>query len=57
MADTEIKIRVWGLAQGRRSTEGAARGAFTWREYKTEAFPRNDWIEIIKIENLTAGRG
>jgi hypothetical protein len=48
-----MKIRVWGLAIGVRSTEGAARGALTWREYPTEFFPQNDWIKIIKVEKLT----
>jgi hypothetical protein len=52
-----MKIRVWGLAAGRRSTEGAARGAFTWREYETESFPRNDWLEVIKIERLKTEKG
>ena len=47
-----MKIRVWGLASGWRSTEGAARGAFTWREYKTESFPREDWLEVLKVEKL-----
>jgi hypothetical protein len=47
-----MKIRVWGLAQGWRSTAGAARGAFTWREYETESFPREDWIQIVIIEKL-----
>lgn len=47
-----MKIRVWGLAAGMRSTEGAASGVFTWREYDTESFPQCDWIKVIKIERL-----
>ena len=52
MPREEVKIRVWGLAWGRRSTEGAAPGAFTWREYETESFPKEDWQQIIIIEKL-----
>ncbi len=55
MPKPEPKIRVWGLAWGRRSTEGAAPGAFTWQEYETEEFPREDWKEIIMIERLKVG--
>lgn len=45
-----MKIIVWGLAACIGSTKDAARGAFTWREYKTEDFPRRDWLEVLKIE-------
>ena len=45
------KYRVWGLASGRGSTKGAARGAFTCREYEGE-IPRQDWLEIICAEKL-----
>ena len=45
-----MKIIVWGLAAGTRSTRDAASGAFTWREYKTENFPRRDWLKIFIIE-------
>lgn len=30
-----FSIALWGIAAGRGSTEGAARGAFTVREYPT----------------------
>jgi hypothetical protein len=43
--------RVWGLAKGRGSTEEAARGAFTVREYPVnESIPKSDWMNIISIE-------
>lgn len=50
---TKNQVRVWGLAAGRGSTSAAARGAFTWREYASETdIPRQDWLDIIKIEKL-----
>ena len=48
-----MKIRVWGLAKGTRTTGGAARGAFCWREYENHAAveaARKDWLEIVQIE-------
>jgi hypothetical protein len=49
-----MRVIVWGLAAGRGTTKGAARGAFTWREYASrEAIPRADWLEIIVIEEAT----
>lgn len=44
-------IRIWGIAHGRRTTAGAAPGAFTWREYPTETAAREaegDWRVILK---------
>ncbi len=46
-----MKVIVWGLATGRGSTEGAARGALTWREYEgEEKIPKEDWLHIITIQ-------
>jgi len=51
MTETKMNICVWGLAAGRGTTSDAARGAFTCREYPSEAdIPKRDWLEIIKIE-------
>jgi hypothetical protein len=51
-----MKIRVWGLAAGCRTTADAARGAFTWREYNTESFPVKDWLEVLTVEKLGEGK-
>lgn len=54
--------RVWGLATGRGSTKGAARGAFTWREYPSgTTIPVGDWMNILRVEknleqHITAGQ-
>jgi len=48
MEKTQNIYQVWGLAAGRRTTVDAARGAFTFREYKNE-IPKGDWLEIIGI--------
>jgi hypothetical protein len=48
---TKTKVTVWGLAAGRGTTSEAARGAFTWREYASEAdIPKRDWLEIVTIK-------
>lgn len=45
---SEHRIEVWGIAAGRRSTEGAAPGAFTWRQYPVgKPVPENDWRTIV----------
>lgn len=50
-------ITIWGLAGGRGSTEGCARGAFTSRNYPTreaaeQAYP--DWTIVLYL--VEAGR-
>lgn len=45
-------IRAWGIAAGRRSTKNAAAGAFTWREYEEDNFPKDDWITILLVEKI-----
>ena len=48
-----MKIVIWGLAAGRKSTRGAAPGAFTCREYPTPQSAREataDWLHIITTE-------
>jgi hypothetical protein len=48
-------VIVWGVAAGSGTTKDAARGAFTWREYASEAgVPQRDWLEILKIERNEA---
>jgi len=45
-----MKVTIWGLAAGVRSTEGAARGAFTWRDYPSENDAKEaekDWLKVI----------
>lgn len=43
-------VEVWGLAAGRGSTEGAARGAFAVENYPDEAsIPREDWQRILYV--------
>ncbi len=51
MAGRVSGVTVWGCAAGRRTTEGAARGAFTCRHYATADHNqwRNDWMEIITV--------
>jgi hypothetical protein len=45
-------VRVWGLASGKNGTEGAARGAFTTRDYESiEKIREADWLRIAIIEN------
>ena len=46
------KFRVWGLANGRRSTKDAVPGAFTWQEYTPEELEegKKDFQVIIFIE-------
>lgn len=48
------KIRVWGIAAGRGSTQDAAQGAFTWRDYTEHDYPAQDWRHVIRIEVLRA---
>jgi len=43
------KIKVWGLAAGVRTTQAAARGAYTWREYDDGDPHKEDWLVIICI--------
>ncbi len=51
-----MKIRVWGLASGFGATKDAARGAFAWREYQSEAYiQRKDWQDIMFIEKIKEG--
>jgi hypothetical protein len=45
-----MTIQVWGLAKGRGTTQGAARGAFTTREYTDGKEHREDWIDILVIK-------
>ncbi len=42
-------VTVWGLAGGRGSTKGAARGAFTCRDYPADNIPGADWLAILYI--------
>ena len=47
-------VEVWGLAVGWRSTKGAARGAFTVREYpdaKTAKEAERDWLKILVMSD------
>lgn len=51
--EVNTMVRVWGIAQGRGTTERAAPGAFTWREYPTETAARQaegDWRVILMRE-------
>ncbi len=51
-----MKIRVWGIASGFGATKGAARGAFTWREYQSEGdIQKKDWQDIMFIEKIKEG--
>ena len=46
-------VEVWGIAAGRRTTKEAARGAFTFREYKgIEEWEKakGDWLQIVSIK-------
>ncbi|MBN1224400.1 MAG: hypothetical protein JXB23_14225 [Candidatus Aminicenantes bacterium] len=47
-----MKIRVWGLANGRGTTAGAAYGAFCIKEYETEQYPLKDWLRVIAVERI-----
>lgn len=47
-----MKIRVWGLAAGRGTTQGAARGALCVREYETDEYPLKDWLRVIAVERI-----
>ena len=49
-------IRIWGIAWGRGTTQDAAIGAFTWRDYTTEEKANQaerDWQVILKKERVT----
>jgi hypothetical protein len=51
-------VEVWGIAAGRGTTKEAARGAFTFREYKDIEEcekVKGDWLEIVCIRER-AGR-
>lgn len=52
-ATKEKVVHVWGIAAGTGSTKGAARGAFTWRDYPTLAEFREaenkDWLRILQF--------
>lgn len=46
------KLTIWGLASGRRTTDGAARGALAWRDYDTPQAAKDaerDWLVILYI--------
>ena len=45
-------VEIWGVAAGRRSTKGAAYGAFSIREYPTERAARESvedghWLRVV----------
>lgn len=49
------RIEVWGLAAGRGSTQGAARGAFTVRDYPNREAAQaatGDWTTVLFWRNI-----
>jgi len=49
-------VEVWWLAAGCNSTKEAARGALTWRHYEPGSVPKEDWLQIISIREVTTAK-